>query len=144
MKPYKLLAAMFLVFSCIAFTGCDDDDEYYYYDQLPDAANAFLNSFFYNDEVDDIDVEGYGTATTYEVEMMSGTEIYFDYYGNWYYIEAPWGYSIPSGIVPYPIESYVYDYYGAGINTVYIRNWGYRVTTTDNVTINFGPDGYPL
>ncbi len=140
----RLSMAIVIAVSSIALSSCDD--EYYgYFDQLPNEANRFINEFYSWDTVIDIDYEGYGTSTIYEVEFASGAVVYFDYYGYWYYVQAGWGDTIPWGIAPYNIERYVNDYYyPAGINTIYIRNWGYKVTLTDGYVINFSPEGYPI
>ncbi len=147
MKPVKkIFLAIVAIITAVSFTSCDDDDYYPYYSQLPDAANAFLSQYFYNYDIVDIDVQGYGTSTTYGVYFDSGAEAYFDYYGNWYYIQAAPGWTIPSGIVPYNIENYVYNYFypAAGINIAQITNWGYQITLTDWTVLNFDPSGYPL
>lgn len=145
MKIRPLLPLVIFTLLAISFTSCDDDDYYDYYDQLPYEANNFIRQYYYYDDVIDIDIEGYGTATTYEVDFASGAQVYFDYYGNWYYVEAGWGDVIPSGIAPYNIENYVYNYfYPYGINSIYIRNWGYAVTLTDGTSLRFDNAGYPF
>ncbi len=132
--------------STVSFTSCEDDD-YYYVNirDLPPTAYGFINTFFYNDYVDDIRAWGYGNDTSYAVYFDSGAVVYFDAWGNWYEVDAPFGYTIPYGIAPYQIANYVAAYWPyEGINSIVVEYFGYSVVLTDGTRLSFDTQGYPL
>lgn len=126
----------------LAFTSCDDDDYDYGYEidfsELPPAARSFLNTFY---PISQISYIGYDDSDydAYEVEFYDGSEVDFDYAGNWVEVSAPYGFSIPQGIAPAYIENDVYTYYpGLGINSISIsRSMIYYVELTNGIELTY-------
>ncbi len=144
MKAKSLLMALVVTFTSLTFTSCDDEPYIDFY-SLPDNAQAFVNTFFYNDPVYDIHAWGYGSDAYYQVEFRSGCYVYFDAWGVWYEVGAPYDYAIPYGIAPYTIQNFVHIYWPyEDINVIQVTNYGYYVRLTDGSEIDFDPSGYPL
>lgn len=142
MKKFWIICTIGLVGS-LAWS-CDDDDDYYYdFDGfLPAPAQAFISTYFYGDGVYDYWADGYGAGIEYSVVLDSGTELVFDYQGNWLEVDAPGGWSIPDGIAPGPIEWFVAQYYPyQGINEISWEGWRYDVELTDGTGLQFDPNG---
>jgi len=148
MRFKKLFLALVLIVTSVSLVSCDDEiwDDYYYVDpgDLPYPAISFINSYFYNDYVDNVQGWGYGDNTCYAVYFDSGAVAYFDAWGYWYQVDAPYGFELPAGIVPVPIVNYVYYYYPyEGVNSIIIDNYGYSVRLTNGVALSFDRYGNP-
>lgn len=62
--------------------------------KLPDNAKKFLKKYFANQAV--LSVQNDYKDREYEVKLADGSEVEFDYAGNWIEVEAPDGATLPS------------------------------------------------
>lgn len=136
---------MLMVMS-LAFTACDDDDvnvSTVKFDELPLPAQNFLTQYYAGDQISTIFYNVNSTQSAYEVYFDSGSEVEFDKSGNWTEVNAPAGMSIPDGIAPVFVVSYVEANYPlAGVNSIDIEYGGvYDVELTNGVEIVFSANG---
>lgn len=146
MQAKKVFFALILAISAVTFSSCDDHDYNLINPKsLPPQALTFINTYFYNDYVDYVREYGHGNRTTYGVYFDSGAVAYFDAWGAWYEVSAPYGYQLPYGIAPRNIYNYIYAYWPyEGINTISTDYYGYEVTLTNGYTLQFNTQGYPI
>lgn len=144
MNMKKLLLPLVVgALGCFVWS-CSDDDYYedFDYGYLPPNAQAFLSSFFYDDDIENCYTEGAGSNLIYVVDYFSGYEVVFDCDGYWIEVDAPGNWSIPSGIAPSSIEWFVVNNFPyAGINEIVYNYWGYEVDLTDGTELNFDSSG---
>lgn len=106
MKKFYLLLIL-CVFSCVTWSCSDDDDKddiRIPVKDLPSKAQSFISDFFAEDQVVKVTKETSLGKSSYDVVFASGLEIDFDADGNWTDVDAPYGKSLPAGIVPAEIE----------------------------------------
>lgn len=140
----KLLLSLMVTIMSVTMTSCDEDVYYIDPQDLPGPALSFIYTFYPGDPIWNVSVGGDWDGGYYQVEMSSGATVYFDNYGNWYAVYAPWGYGIPYGIVPMNIENDVAAYYPwATINSACITNYGYLITLTDGTQLSYDSWGRP-
>lgn len=104
----KILLFSFLGLAAVTFvSSCSDDDDETIIDQaqLPANAKSFINLYFAGDEVAKVEQES--NPTSYDVYFVSGAEVEFDAAGEWTEVQAAFGSSVPSAIVPDFILSYL-------------------------------------
>ena len=74
--------------------------------------------------------------------MSDCTQISFNNYGEWIYLDAADGKTLPNGFYPAEIDNYLAQYFeGQGINEITKVKRGYEVELITSTEILFGPDG---
>lgn len=128
----------------LAATGCSDDDkdEPIAFDKIPSVARNFVAKFYPGINVTRVVSDTDHGTTEYEVYLANGHDITFDASGEWIDVDAPSGQTIPDGIAPIPVASYVTDYYpGTGINEISREAYGYEVELVAGVDLEFDHNG---
>lgn len=143
---YEMKKLLFLTCAVIIalFTtwSCSDDDELIVPGNLPQTAQAFLNQHFSGMEIYKVEKDGDHSGTEYTVKFRNGYEVEFDAIGEWTDVDAPDGMTIPSGIAPENIASFVeQEYPGMGINEISRDYTGYEVELTTGLDLDFDPAG---
>ncbi len=143
---YAIMGAFALCVSSAAW-GCSDNDDKYKDEviaasQLPKTVRDFVSSYFPGDEivrvVKDVDKDG----LSYEVRMKSGAEMEFDEMGNWEDVSVPYGVSVPSGIIPENIRTYLDgNYAGTAVHEISRDARGYEVEFATGLELHFDPAG---
>lgn len=139
---YLEIALVLLISASVV--SCDDKDELKRIDfeNLPATARAFVTKFYNAVEVMRVTKEVDHDGTEYDVYLSDGTQIEFDANGDWTDIDAPFGKSLPEGIVPEAIVSFVdYKYPGTGINEISRRNSGYSIELLNGFELYFDSEG---
>ncbi len=144
-KYFRVAALMFAgLMATGVMTGCsndDDDDDLetvINVDSLPDAARAFINAFYPSASVRSVMRDVDDGIMVYEVYFSNGHEVTFDLRGEWIEVDAPDGQSIPAGIVPIAIETYLdANYSGYGVNDITRTGMGYEVELVTGVDLLF-------
>lgn len=142
----KFLSLMIIGIVAMMAWSCDDDDDKeaaITFDQLPKAAQTFINQYYAGDNVVYIDREGKNERTSYDVHLKSGTEIEFDATGEWTDVDAPAQQYVPDAIVPDAIKQYVTTNFPAfGINEISKRrDGGYEIELTNGLDLQFDKYG---
>ncbi|MCM1032946.1 MAG: PepSY-like domain-containing protein [Odoribacter sp.] len=134
----KLLFAVAAIMYIIA-TSCSDTDYHPIpYDMIPKTAQTFLDSYYRG--INAIKIEK--DKDSYEVCLANGTEIEFDHHGSWKKIEAPHGVTVPDGIIPPAILSFIYFTYPyEAVNEISRDKHGYEVTLTNGIDLEFDHEG---
>lgn len=104
----KILLLSFAGLAAATFVvSCSDDDNETIIDQtqLPANAKTFIDLYFAGDKVAKVEQEH--NPTSYDVYFVSGAEVEFDAAGEWTDVKAAFGSSVPTGIVPDFILSYL-------------------------------------
>ena len=107
--------------------------------ELPETAKNFINSNFGNNTY----TSQYDSAENeYEVTLTNGYQLTFDTAGNWTDVDAPYGKTVPDGIVPATIAKYIKTNYASyGVNEIEKTSYGYQVDLTNEVELRFNADG---
>lgn len=109
---------------------------------LPKAAIEFLNKFYSDITVSSIEKDIEEGITIYDVKLENGNEIIFNEEGIWQQVDAPSGFTIPSGIAPQEIEQYLNENYsGYGINEINRTGYGYKVQLVSELNLMFNDLG---
>lgn len=145
----NLSFAALLLLSGFAFASCSSDDDdmnetTISAKDLPQKAQDFLSEYFPNVMVGTVEMESVATTVIYEVDLADGTDIVFNYDGDWQQVEAPDGKTIPTGFIMEEIVTYVNDnYQGFGINEINHSGEGYivEINSADEVTLTFNELG---
>lgn len=136
---FKTLPVIALGILSFTLASCKNDDEPIDPFQLPDNAQIFIADYFGGENIKDVYHDE--KDNEYEATINNGFEITFDQDGNWISVDAPEGMTIPAGIAPAPIESYVEtNYPGEGINEIEKSN-NYYVELTNDVDLIFNLNG---
>lgn len=129
-------------------TGCSDseeetvDESQVAYQDLPQKAKDFLNKFYSTFEVVKITLDTESDVSVYQVDLENGNEVVFNMEGEWQQLVAPYMESIPGGIIPENMATYLETYYsGYGINEINRTGYGYNVTLIGGLRLRFGPEG---
>lgn len=137
----NLLKYLLIVISFVGSTSlvsCSDDnkDETEYTIQindLPIAAQDFLSLYFKGETAEKIEKEIDGNVTVFVVELSNGFEIVFNTEGEWQEVEAPYGMTVPTAIIPEQVaETLKQQYQGYGINEINTTGEGWKVELSDN------------
>ncbi len=142
----KIFSLMIIGIAAILTWSCDDNDDKeaaITFNQLPEAAQTFINQYYAGDVVTYIERESKNGKTTYDVHLKSGTEIEFDATGEWTEVDAPSQQYVPDAIVPDAIKQYVTTNFPAyGINEISKRtDGGYEIELTSGLELQFDKDG---
>lgn len=140
----KLLLIALAAFAVLATCSCAENhcDEPVAFDSLPPAARSFIESYFVGYKTTRIESDGKHHKKTYEVWFADGTKAEFDHIGSWTDIDAPFGKSVPRGVVPRPILDFVHDIYPAEyVNEISRDDDGYEVELGNDVELEFDVNG---
>lgn len=90
----------------LTMTACADRRQLVQYSELPAQAQSFIQKYFNNTDVSNIIREYDGMVYEYDVYLLNGTEIEFNYQGSFQSIDCK-RMAVPEGIVPELITSFV-------------------------------------
>jgi hypothetical protein len=90
----------------LTMTACADRRQLVQYSELPVQAQSFIQKYFNNADVSNIIREYDGMVYEYDVYLLNGTEIEFNYQGSFQSIDCKRT-AVPEGIVPELITSFV-------------------------------------
>ena len=135
MKKYILLmlAMIMTVMSGYAFDKYSINR-----DDLPEAAQQFLTTYFPNAKVGMIKTDKHFLKKTdYDVKLVNGTKIEFSNSGKWTSIDCK-GREVPSDIIPKAIKNYVKkNYPDVKIVKIEKKSSKYEVGLSDDVELIF-------
>lgn len=137
LKLTLLMAVAFAVVSC-------DKEETIEVDNLPTAANTFLNDHFKEAKILSVTREKEPlSGTEYQVLLNNRIEVKFDKNGNWTEVEALDNtVAIPTSFVLAPIVGYVKENYpNDGINSIDREKHGFDVELTNALDLEFDAAG---
>lgn len=138
----SLYFTLALVFGLTVLSSCSEDDNLVAPADLPQAAQTFMNKYFAGTDVLSVKKDGKHSGTEYTVKLRNGYEVEFDATGNWTDVDAPAGKTIPDGIAPDRIASYVaQEYPGMGINEISRDYRGYDVELVTGLDLEFDIEG---
>lgn len=146
-KKFAVVSAIALAMTgCgIAMTACsdDNDEKTIQFTQVPQSAQTFISTYFPGEQIKSVkENKGHNVSRKFEVKFVSGLEIDFDAAGKWVDIDMPSGQTVPAGIVPDAIDSFVKaNYPNLGINEISIENYGYDVELTNGYDLEFDFQG---
>lgn len=147
-KTFKyVLLVMSLLLTPVMWSCSNDDDDDYYSQivtvkELPSAAQSFITEYFASSQIYKIEKDYDRGVVVYDVDFKDGYEVTFNQTGEWVEVDAPDGKSIPAGIVPAPIHSYVTaNYPDYGINDITKTGSGYEVELVTGVELIFNQQG---
>lgn len=132
------------VMAVVAFTSCsdDNDDKVISANELPQAAQTFISTYFPTDKVTKVEKDTEHSLATYDVHFASGYEVEFDVEGNWVDVDAPRNKVIPEGIAPVAIAEYVTaNYPQSGINEISRHLTGYETELINGEDLHFDLQG---
>ena len=138
----KLILIATLMSSVLFFSCAKDKKTAITFDQLPVAAQTFLETHFSDLSRLSIIKEEDGREVEYEVKYADLTEVNFDKNGNWEKVERQ-GVAVPDAIIPATILSYVKANFPEGNFIVEIdkeRN-GYEVKLNSGLDLEFDRNG---
>lgn len=147
LRKLAAMSAFVLVLAGVgmAMPACsdDNDEKTIQFTQVPESAQTFISTYFPAEQIRTVkENRKDNVRDKFEIEFESGLEIDFDAAGSWTDIDMPRGKTIPAGIVPGPIDSYVKTNYPAeGINGISIEKYGYDVELTNGLDLEFDPQG---
>lgn len=126
----KTLMALILGIATIGLSACSDNDkdQPISFEQLPQAAQTFINTYYADMPITMISREGSNAASAYDVHFATGHEVEFDAAGQWTEMEAPQGDEVPEAAVPTAVQNYVMSNYpSAMIVEISRETYGYKV-----------------
>ena len=139
----QMMRAALLGAIVLGTVSCDKE-ELIGTENLPSAANTFLNEHFEGVKVLSVTREKEALSSAeYEVLLNNGVEIKFDKNGNWDEVEARENTAaLPTSFVLTPIVTYVQtNYEDAGINSIDKEKNGYDVELTNGLDLVFDTAG---
>jgi hypothetical protein len=118
-------------------TALADNDRAIQFNQLPQAAQTFLNSHFKNAKIAMVTTERDWLSQEYNVVFVNGDKIEFDSKGNWENIECKRTF-IPQGAIPAAITKYLNENFpGTKVTEIDLDNRGYDVDLSNGMEIKF-------
>ncbi|HIZ88223.1 MAG TPA: PepSY-like domain-containing protein [Candidatus Coprenecus pullistercoris] len=135
MKKFMILAASLLLFSVTSAYA--DNDRPIQFNQLPAAAQQFVNTYFPDQKVSFAKEERDFMEVSYEVMFTNSIKIEFTGSGEWKEVKCKYS-TLPEGIVPQPIVDYVNASF-PGVS-IYAIERGYRtveVNLTNGLELTF-------
>lgn len=134
-NSFKLLSLLAICVFGLALYSCSDKEDKEPY-QLPDAAQVFIADYFGGGSITKVVYNK--DDKNYDVSLDNGFELTFDEAGNWTDVDAPAGKTIPDGIAPEPIQTYVNtNYPDDGINEIEKTKSQYEVELTNGTDLYF-------
>lgn len=147
-KAFEIFSIVLLCAMIGAVVWCcsdddDDNDEIAMgYDQLPEAAKTFISTYYGGVQVSRIEKDIELDGLEFEVYFANGHEVTFNSQGEWTDVDAPFGQSVPAGIVPEAISDYISaNYPDSGVNEISRLSGGYEVELLDGVELLFDTTG---
>lgn len=139
MKRLIFIAA--LMSSVLFFSCAKDKKTAIAFEQLPVAAQTFLNTHFSDLTPQSIIKEEDGREVEYDVRYTDFTEVNFNKNGDWEKVERK-GVAVPDAIIPAAILAYVNANYPAGfiVEIDKDRN-GYEVKLNGGLDLEFDRNG---
>ena len=124
------------------FVASARDSYSYDVNTLPVAARTILKSNF-KAKVNHIKIDkDLGRVSEYDVVLTDGSEITFDRAGNWKEVEVARTSSVPKGLVPAAIATYVKQNQSkANIVGIEKEHRGYTVELSNGIEMKFNSDG---
>ena len=140
-KTLTLLSLAMLML--VSLSACSNDDDVKIdASELPVLAQNFIDTYFTGNKIKHITKDTDSDGLTYEVALTGGYEIEFDAVGHWKDVDAPRNKTIPSGIAPEAIETYVaINYPLNGMNEITRSYSGYEVELINGVSLYFNQLG---
>ena len=135
MKKIVLIAASLLLFSVTSAYA--DNDRPIQFNQLPEAAQQFINTYFPDQKVSFAKEERDFMEVSYEVMFTNSIKIEFAGNGEWKEVKCQYS-TLPEGIVPEQIVNYVNTNF-QGVS-IYAIDRGYRdveVSLTNGLELTF-------
>lgn len=143
-KTFTILSLLLVCLVGVSMWSCSDDDkeEPLFDSQLPENAKTFLNTYYNGIQVLSVDKDTDHGTTTYDAALANGHKIEFSATGEWISVDAPTGQTVPAGIVPEAITTYVNsNYAGQGINEISRESYGYEVELLNGLDLHFTTTG---
>lgn len=144
MKTLKWMYLAAVAVLAPSLASCDKhDDQPISPNALPTAAQQFVKQYYADATIIYVEKDKDHYDGEYDVTLSNATEITFDRQGNWVDVDAPKGQTIPDGIAPATIASYVTTNYTApiGINEISKERFGYEVELTTGLDLRFDANG---
>lgn len=136
----KLMLILTVLFGVMTASGRDN----YSHDVniLPLAARTVLSKNF-KSGVSHIKIgKEFGKIRKYDVILTDGSEISFDKHGNWKDVEVGYASSVPSGLIPSAISSFVKSNQGkAKVTGIEKKAYGYDVELSNGIDVMFSEKG---
>lgn len=139
----KTLSLLFATLLAVMVWSCSsDDDTPIPVSDLPAGAKNFIAMYFPQDKIVSVERDGSNPLAEYDVTFASGFEVEFNSAGDWVDVDAPMGQTIPYGIAPGAIQSYVsLNYPTNGINEISTEINGYEVELVSGLELLFDLQG---
>ena len=110
-------------------------------EQLPAAAQSFIQKTFPGQAVSYAKVDRDFGKTTYEVCLNNGTKLEFDKNGTWDKVDCNYS-AVPANLVPVAIADYVKTHFaGATIVKIDKERYGYDVELSNDLELKFNKKG---
>ncbi|MDE5543911.1 MAG: PepSY-like domain-containing protein [Bacteroidales bacterium] len=137
----KLILIATLLSSVLFFSCAKDKKTSISFEQLPVAAQTFLNTHFADLTLQSIIKEEEGKDVEYDVKYTDFTEVNFDRNGDWEKVERR-GVAVPDGIIPEAVLAYVKANYAQSfiVEIDKDRN-GYEVKLNGGLDLEFDRNG---
>ena len=131
----RMFITIAIVLASVTFAKADDRPVTF--EQLPKAAQTFINTNFPKDKVSFATVDDDIIAPDYEVALVSGVMMQFRHDGSLESIKSRTG-NIPAGIIPQQIINGVKGYYPDAVILEYdIDRLSYEVKLSNRMEIKF-------
>ena len=112
------------------------DDRPVTFNQLPAAAQTFINAYYAGEKVSYAVVDDDFIRPDYTVMLANGVKIQFEHSGTLEKIEAKAG--VPSDIIPYQIRDYVKVHYPEAVFVEYeLGRHSYEVKLSNRLELKF-------
>lgn len=135
-----LLSILLLVSSALFATAASDHDYFVSFDQLPAAAQEFVNTHFPKAQV----VNCVRDAHSYEVRLADASEIEFNVNGAWEEVDCKYR-EVPASVVallPKTVPAYVKaNFPTATITKVNTKVWGFEIELNNGLEVEFNTAG---
>ncbi len=130
---------MLLWVACTAFglTACADDDRPVTLNQLPAAAQQFIQTHFPNEEISYAKIERDFLEKRYEVVFVGSNKIEFYKDGRWKEVDCKYT-AVPASIIPEKIQMCVDESYsGVAIEKIEWNRRRYEVKLANGLELTF-------
>ena len=136
----KILIALAFIFSVGVFQAMADNDKVINKNQLPAAAQQFLNEHFAGIKITYAKQEREILSLSYEVRLADGTKIEFTSKGLWDQVECRFG-EVPAAVIPQAIKEYVdKNYPGVKVLMIEKDRFNYEVKLSNRLELKFDND----
>lgn len=136
----KRIITILAALVCLPFMASADDDYAIQFAQLPQVSQTFVQTHFNGVNV----VLSMRDSHSFEVRFEDGSEVEFDYAGNWKEVDCKYK-SVPASVlklVPAGIQTYVSANFPQAIITkINLKVWGYEVELNNGLDVEFNREG---